>query len=399
MTRKSNKVETQANYDGFSLVSGGLLYWATSIFREKGDTRKGEIRTAIALALLTWVPICILAVWSGTMNDTDSTINFFEDFVVHVRFLFVVPFLILIGHMIDKAFIGYIKSADRLIPPANRDAFNRLVPRLDKLTDSFIPEILMLIIIYAFIIINWSELSYFDSGRNYLAYPGTETMNPAGWFYLLFAAPIFQLVLFRWIWRWLVWVYSVYKISRYKLHLEAVHADQMAGLAFLNLFPLTFSIILLAPASVLSATMGVEIMYHGAGLMDYKIDIILYSIIFAAILYIPLLLFIPHLFHAGSQGVHQFGSLLRQHNNDYVDKWIDEDPAPQEALLGSMDHSSLSDINGSYGPVQNMKLVPINWKMLGLAVIINLIPFIPLVFTYYSGMQLINELMNSIVNG
>lgn len=398
MVRKTNKVETQADYDGFSIVSGGLLYWATSIFRGKGDTRKGEIRTAVALAVLTWIPLCILSIWSGTLNDTDATISFFEDYVVHVRYLFALPFLILIGRMIDSAFIRYLKSADRLIPPANRESFNRLVTRLDKLTDSFIPEILMLVFIYVFLIIDWSQLSYFDSGRNYLAYPGTEILNPAGWFYLLFSAPVFQLVLFRWIWRWLVWVYSVYKISRYKLHLESMHGDQMAGLAFLNMFPFTFSIILLAPASILSSTIGVEILYHGASLMDYKIDIILYSVFFAVVLYLPLLFFIPHLFQAGSMGVQQFGSLLRQHNNDYMDKWIDENPAPQEPLLGSMDHSSLADINGSYAPVQGMKIIPINLKMLAMAVVINLIPFVPLMFTHYSGVELMNELMNTIVN-
>ena len=66
----------------------------------------------------------------GTLEDTDSSISFPEDFLFHVHFLLVVPFLILIEKVVDRSFIGYVKNTDDLIPNSQQDSFNRLVRRL-----------------------------------------------------------------------------------------------------------------------------------------------------------------------------------------------------------------------------------------------------------------------------
>ena len=42
-----------ADYEGFSLVSGGLIYSITKIFRKKAKPGKELTHTAIALALIT----------------------------------------------------------------------------------------------------------------------------------------------------------------------------------------------------------------------------------------------------------------------------------------------------------------------------------------------------------
>jgi len=389
--------KNSANYDGFSLVSGGLIYALTSVFRGNTGSSKGLIKTAFAISLITWVPLCVLALFEGTLNDTDSTISFFEDFQMHVRFLLVAPFLILIENLVDSTFVGYIKKSDQLIPDERQPAFNRLVRRLDNLTDSYLPEIIALIVIYTIIILNWDHLWVFDSGRNYLAYPGTTTLNAAGWFYLLFCVPIFQLLVFRWLWRWFVWLYSLIKISRFKLHIDPLHADQMAGLEYINLVPITFSFILVAPSAMLSAYIGIDIIYHGANLSQFVFQIATYVFFLPIILYAPLLIFIPKLIHAKSYGIQNFGSLIRKHNTEYVSKWIEGDPPKDDKLLGTMDNSSLADINGSYGSVQSMKLAPINYRMIFLSFVLNVIPYIPLIFTYYTGTFLFKHLLNYLV--
>jgi len=188
--------KNQANYEGFSLVSGGLIYKLTSVFRGKTGSQKGLLRTAIALVLITWLPVCILALIAGTLNDTNNTISFFEDFLFHVRYLLVVPFLILIENLVDRTFIGYVQNSDRIIPDEQQKEFNILVKRLDKLTDSYIPEIVMLIIVYGLILINWNTLSIFDSGRNYLFASGSHSLYASGWYYMLVSAPIFQMLVF-----------------------------------------------------------------------------------------------------------------------------------------------------------------------------------------------------------
>ncbi|NNE03725.1 MAG: hypothetical protein HKN52_11255 [Eudoraea sp.] len=390
--------KTGVDYDGFSLVSGGLIYSITKVFRKKAKPGKEWTHTALALAIITWVPLCAMALIGGTLRVDDASINFFEDFLMHSRFLLVVPFLILIEKILDRSFVNYIKNTDDLIPDAQQLKFNILVKRLNKLTDSFIPEIVMLVIVYATIIITWNITPDLAMGRNYILNDTGNELSPAGWYYLIISMPIFQMLLFRWVWRWFVWLYSIISISKYKLLVDPLNADQMAGLEYLNMLPLMFSFIVMAPSVILSTIIGIEIIYNDATLRAYSFQIIFYIFLFPIILYAPLAVFMPFLLRAKSSGIYKFGTLLRKHNVDYVNKWIVNFQTNKDKLLGSVDHSSLSDMNGSYAPVSNIKLIPIDLKLVFLSIIFNIIPYIPLLFTYYSVKDLINLLIQSISN-
>ena len=391
--------KSSANYKGFTLVSGGLIYYLTSVFRRKGDPKWDLPKTALALALITWLPLGLLAIYYGTFNDDNTTISFFEDFVVHVRFLFVIPFLIIIEKMVNKNFIEYIKNTDNIIPDAQQLKYNRLVKLLGKLTSSFLPEIIVLVIYYTVIITNPQILSLEESGRNYLTYSGSITLNIAGWYNFLFCIPIYLLVMFRWLWRWIVWFYSMIRISHFKIYADPLHADKMAGLGYLNLVPLTFSFILIAPSAMLSAEIGIDIVYNNASFMSYYQMILIYVFLSPIILYSPLFAFMPILTNTRSEGILKFGDLVRKHNFDYVQKWINGKQGKDDPILGTMDNSSLADINGSYAPVEGIKMIPMDLVLILRSVIMNIIPYIPLVFTYYSFAELFKLFTKFMVGG
>jgi len=171
----------------------------------------------------------------------------------------------------------------------------------------------------------------------------------------------------------------------------------MAGLEYVNLVPLMFSFILIAPSAVFSSYIGMDIIYHGTVLNSYVFHIAAYIFLLPIILYAPLLLFVPFMIRAKSWGIQNFGNLIRKHNGDYVNKWMEGAPPQGDQLLGTMDNSSLSDINGSYAPVQGLKLIPVNYKMILLSFALNILPYIPLVFTYYSASSLFKQFLESIL--
>jgi len=383
------------NHQGTSLVRGGLIHSLTSILRGKSSGKDLQ-RIAAAFVLITWVPLCLLALWSGTLNDSGAMISFFDDFLIHVRFLLVVPFLILIEGFVDRSFVRYIETSSNFIPETQRDSFGQFIMRLEKLVRSYIPEILLLLMVYMMTILNWNEISVFRSGRNYFTDAQTNTLTAAGWYYLLICSPLLNLLLFRWTWRWMLWVYSIIKLSRFKLQIDPLHADQMAGLQYLNQCPVTLSFILMAPSAVLSAIIGMDIIYHDAVLSTYVVPITLYVVVLPIVLYAPLTLFMPLLIEAKHFGISYFGNLIRQHNKAYEEKWVAGDP-PHEPLLGSPDNSSLADINGSYTAVQGIKPVPIDFKMILLSFALNIIPYLPLVFTHYSATELFKMLVKNVI--
>ena len=228
---------------------------------------------------------------------------------------------------------------------------------------------------------------------------GSNTLNLAGWYDFVICMPIFLLLMFRWGWRWIIWVYSIFKISTFKLFIDPLHADKTAGLGYLNLVPLTFSFILMAPSAMMSSAIGTEIIYNNASFMSYNQLILFYVILTTIILYSPLLVFIPKLINARRGGILKFGELLRKHNFDYVEKWIGGGRGKDESILGALDNSSLADINGSYAPIEELKIMPIDLKMIIVSLIFNVIPYIPLVFTYYSFTDLFKLFMKSMVGG
>ena len=210
----AKKDNYSANYDGFSLVSGGLIYRIMAMFLKSKDPLRNRRQRALLFALVAWIPLGILALLIGPQSFLTNEISFLKDFEIHVRFLFAVPFLILIERMVDHSFIEYIKTSDQLIDHQEQPGFNKLVLQVDKLSNLYLPEVLMLVIIYLSIFMRWNDPSLFDSSKSYLTnHDGSFTT--AGVYYLFVSLPIFQLLLFRWFWRWIIWVYSLLRISRF----------------------------------------------------------------------------------------------------------------------------------------------------------------------------------------
>jgi hypothetical protein len=298
--------------------------------------------------------------------------------------------------MINRYFIAYVKTTDRMISDDQQDRFKRLIDNVDRMSNSYIPEILILTLVYLAILLKWNDLTIFDSSREFLARPDVNKLSPAGWYYLLFSFPFYQLLVFRWVWRWMIWFFSLVRFSGFRFRIGAMHADQMGGMEYLNLLPLAFSFLFLAPSATLAGGIGMEILYEGSALNQYLIDIMLYCIAVPLLLYSPLLIFMPHIMRILSRDIHRFGNLLTRHNNDYVDKWLNGPPPKDEKLLGALDNSSLNDINGSYTFVQGTRIFPVNLKMLLTSMILIILPFIPLLFTYYSGSELLNKLLGAL---
>jgi hypothetical protein len=381
----------------YSLVSGGLIY---TLLRKLGFYTEGKLgfmQRALLFALMGWLPLLILSLFDGTFSGEDGQLAFVNDFLLHIRLLLVVPFLIWIEKLIDPAFDGYMNSIRRLIPVEDEKKFRDVVIRTDKLSNSWIPEILFLVIIYGLYFINWENLDLL--GSRWRITDSSSNINPTSIYYIFISLPLYQFLLARWLWRWIVWVFTVLKFSQLNLRIEASHADQMAGLEFLSLVPMSFCLMCLALSSIFSAIIGEEIVYHGATLVTYVYTIIIFVITIPVIIHLPLLAFIPMLFRTRARAINRFGSLIQYHNHLYQQKWMEGKMPDKESILPSMDNSSMADINGSYQQaVKGMILIPINRNSMIYIILLLLIPFTPLILTMYSFSDLISKLV-SIVSG
>jgi hypothetical protein len=73
------------------------------------------------------------------------------------------------------------------------------------------------------------------------------------YWYALVALPIFQFLIFRWIYRMAVWSRILWKVSRLNLLLTPTHPDAAGGLAFVGKSLISFGVILFALSAVFQA--------------------------------------------------------------------------------------------------------------------------------------------------
>ncbi|MFC3878724.1 hypothetical protein ACFOSV_00970 [Algoriphagus namhaensis] len=387
--------QKEDNMQGVSLVQGGLIYAIILKIQGRMPMKNSLRNKAIIMALLTWIPLAVLSTIRYYYAGKVDGIPFFKDISMYTRFLFVVPLFILLEGSIDKIYVQYLQTTSILIKSECKEKFRSLVSLFGRLSNSFLPEIFILVSIYTVVLFRWENLHVFESGRGYLVSESSEQLTLAGWYFILFSFPVYQLLVFRWIWRVLIWLFSVLRFSRFKFNIEPMHADQMGGLAYLNLFPFYLSQVLAAFSSIYASMLAIRIMFEGDLLQNNVYDILVYVLTLSLLLYVPLLAYLPILLRLKNRGVHLFGRLISKHNNDYLEKWIYNNDG-KEPILGAMDNSSLNDINGSYLSIANMKLVPIDIRLFLLSAGLILIPFLPLVFTIYSPAELFEILLQTL---
>jgi hypothetical protein len=150
----------------------------------------------------------------------------------------------------------------------------------------------------------------------------------------------------------------------------------------------------MAFSAIFSAVIGEDIIYDGATLQEYYYPVLFFVILVPIILHLPLLAMIPNLLRAKARAMNKFSSLIQYHNNLYREKWMEGQLPESDHILGSLDNSSMADINGSYQQaVKEMSIIPINQKTLMGMILLLLIPFLPLLFTMYSLKDLVDKLM------
>ena len=178
----------------YSLVTGGLIYslmMKVNIISKKGT---GLIKRAVLFSMLAWIPLLFLTIIEGVFTGQDVEITFLKDFLTHLRFLLVVPFLIIVEKLIDPAFDNYINSTRRIVSAQDEKDFDRITSKIDKLSNSKIPEIVILVLIYCTFFLSQKSYDFGISSWKHL----NLDFSIAGWYFILISFPIYQLLLARW---------------------------------------------------------------------------------------------------------------------------------------------------------------------------------------------------------
>jgi hypothetical protein len=374
-------------YD-FSLVLGGPLF---QLFRRAhlcGNALELVRRRIIVFTLITWVPLLVLSVLDGRAWGSAVKVPFVLDIDVHLRFLLALPLLIaaeLVVHQRLRLVVDQFVERG-LISPESRARFEAAIAGAFRLRNSVAAEVMLIAIVYLVgVRYLWPNYGAFTVPTWYAdPVPGGRHLSPAGWWFVFVSLPVFRFLLLRWYYRLLIWIRLLWQISRCRLSLVPTHPDYMGGLGFLSLTPPALAPLLAAHGVALAGMMANQIFFHGAQLLDFKVEVAVIVAFLMLLVLAPMLFFVPDLAAAKRAGLRDYGTLAQRYVRDFDDKWLRGAAAAEESLMGSADIQSLADMGNSFQFVRGMRLVPVTRDAVIELAVVTLAPIAPLFLTMIS---------------
>jgi hypothetical protein len=160
---------------------------------------------------------------------------------------------------------------------------------------------------------------------------------------------------------------------------------------------MAFAQVLVAQSTFFAMVLGNRIWHQGARLSDFKHEIVAFVVCLMLFVLLPLTFFVKQMLAARLAGLIRYGQLASRYTNAFHEKWFAAGVDRSEALLGTSDIQSLSDLANSYDVVRAMRLVPFDKAfVLRLAIFVAL-PLVPLAFTMVPLDELVAALINIIV--
>ena len=388
----------------FKPSTGGLFY---TLLLRTGIIEEGKYHTRRVILLfvgITWLPLLVLTALEGSLYNVGAGISYFTDINPHVRFLIAAPVLLLAGQIIDPlvgAVVQHIRTSG-ILPESSRAQFSRALDNMTRQRDSIWPDIVIIVIAATV-----STLARPGYGETELEKVSTWlwtsdgeslSISLAGWWYFLLAAPLAQIVLYRWIWRFFLWIGFLYHVSRTRLALLPTHGDLTGGLGILSNGQLAFVVIFLAFGSLLSAGLAHEMLVDG--LSKKEANPIIYGIVIAQLIAIvaPLLLFTKQLFNAKRLARRQYGALGYRLSNAFDKKWNQDEASMEQGkdILTAVDPSALADYNAVYETISGMHIFPMKIRTIALMGIILAVPFAPLILIEMPLDEVLHRILNAL---
>jgi len=385
----------------FDLVTGGPLYELLRRTRLSDRELRPLYRRALAGATLAWLPLLLLSAVEGHAWGSGAAMTFLQDFEVHARMLVAVPLFMLAEVWAHRELPPIVRHfvSDGLITPVERPRFDAAIESATRLRNSVVAELLLIAFVYAVgIAVLWRTQFALDVHTWYANADGGR-LRPtlAGWWMVLVSMPVFLFLFLRWCFRLLIWTRFLWQVSRLDLDLEAAHPDGMAGLRFVTVTEHAYRPFLLAFGSVLSGMIANRILYTGAALIEFKLEIVGTVVLVLFAVLGPLLVFTPNLRSARRRGIAEYGALGQRYAREFRQKWTRGGAAADEQLLGSADIQSLADLHNAYLVIEQIPIVPFRVRNLLLPALTVLLPLAPLLLTTFSLEELLDRLVGAFV--
>ena len=389
-------VDNIDKFTDFSLVLGGPLFQLLRRDHLTGDTLELLRRRVLVIPFLAWLPLLVLSALEGQALGGSAVVPFLLDVEVHVKFLVVLPLLIIAELVVHQRMRFVVKQfLDRnLIAENDLPRFNAAIASAFRLRNSVLAEVLLIALVYGVgVLIIWRQFTALSTTTWYSVASGEGSkLSLSGVWYGYVSLPVFQFMMMRWYFRIFIWARFLWQVSRLGLRLVPTHPDHVGGLGFLSNTAYAFTPLAVAHGGLVAGYIANRIFYLGASLPQFKIEIAALVVLLLCVVLVPFLVFTPQLAEAKRTGNREYGTLAERYVREFDAKWLRGGAPAEEPLVGSGDIQSLADLNNSFEVVRTMGITPVTKDAILRLAAAALAPIVPLALTMMPLEELLKKL-------
>jgi hypothetical protein len=356
-------------------LGGGRVSRGLERLQLARDARLHSGRLAVFLAVVTSLPLLILAAIEGVAWGNAVQVPLVRDFLPYGQLLIAVPVLVLgeitVARYLIRA-VTELRSSEVLDSKDTGVLDSVLAKTVQRWRGRSVDAVLLLLTCAATVVSLWGAKEWLTGGWQVAG----DGMTLAGWWYLVISLPVMRFLALRWLWRLLLWAWVLWRVSRLELHPRPAHPDRAGGLAFLGGAQAAFGVFVFAFGVQLSCLAADAVHFRDAELMAFRGEIVAFVVISVVALLLPLLVFAPKMVRAREEYLVFLSTNAHRGAGDLTRKLR----AARNGELPSDAVSGLSDFGALYENARLMRPVPMETQhVLGL-VLAAVAPFLPLVF-------------------
>jgi hypothetical protein len=382
----------------FSLVLGGPLYQLLRKAHLDDDAVSHLKRRILVICGIVWLPLFVLSASTGLLTG-GVRIPFLHDIESHARFLVAIPLMLVAELVVHQRTRGIVAQfvERKLVTEESMARFKKAIAGAIAWRNSIAAEVALILIVL--------PLGYYLRTDVFALKTSTwyATAGPTGpvptlpglWFFWV-SNPALQFLFLRWLFRLAIWGRFLWQVSRIELDLIPTHPDRNAGLGFLGGSAYAFSPLLASFSAMVAGLVASRIVFEGAKLPDFKLEIVSLVAIGMALVFGPLTVFAPRVMAAKRSAKRSYGRFAAEYMRGFDRRWIQGSGGDIEAALGSADIQSLADLDNAYTIIKETKPVPFSRDTVLQLVWATLLPFVPLVFTMIPFEELLDRLVKAV---
>ncbi len=382
------------------MTRGGPIHALERRARLAPTDPQRALRLVLALVVVAWLPAVVFALVERALGRPWDPLVLGGR--MHVRLLLALPLLVVAELSLERRCSAAVRHllTEPILPPDREGAFQSVLRRVERVRDSRVPELLIVVAVYALTAASVADvvpdrlLRWILSAGHHIGVGPTYT--PASVWYLLVGEPLFAILLFRWVFRWALWGAFLARIPGHAPRVEAAHADRAGGLAFLGSPLMSIRFTWLAVASALAAVWFDEVAIRGVMPAAFAGDLVVFVLLAVGLAALPYLVLTPTLVAGKRKGLLAYSAVVRRYVREFDGRWIHGSGG--DPLRDSENFSGLTDLGTSFEVVVEMRGTIFDFGELRSQAIVALTPFVPiLLFHSGSAAELVRRLVGRVL--